>query len=90
MYMFGLLGKVVNIYVFLISLAIGTLFVYLSVPTPTIIYVYPTPDNIEKVEYVDKAQNCFQFKASEVKCSSDSKEIPIQSSPVKKDDVGLL
>jgi hypothetical protein len=85
--MFGLLGKVVNIYVFLISLAIGTLFVYLSVPTPTIIYVYPTPDNIEKVEYVDKAQNCFQFKASEVNCGTDSKEIPIQSSPVKKDEL---
>ena len=49
--MFGLLGKVVNVYVFLISLAIGTLFVYLSVPNPTIIYVYPTPDNIEKVKF---------------------------------------
>ena len=85
--MFGLLGKVVNIYVFLISLAIGTLFVYLSVPTPTVIYVYPTPDNIDRVEYVDKAQNCFQFKASEVKCGTDSKEIPIQSSPVKKDEL---
>ena len=89
--MFGLLGKVVNIYVFLISLAIGTLFVYLSVPTPTVIYVYPTPDNIDKVEYVDKAQNCFQFKASEVKCASDSKEIPVQSSPVKNDELnGIL
>jgi len=83
--MFGLLGRIVNVHVFLISLAIGTLFVYLSVPTPTVIYVYPTPDNIDKVEYIDKAQNCFQFKASEVKCSSESKEIPLQSSNVKND-----
>ena len=83
--MFGLLGRIVNVYVFLISLAIGTLFVYLSAPTPTVIYVYPTPDNIDKVEYIDKAQNCYQFKASEVKCSSESKEIPLQSSNVKND-----
>jgi hypothetical protein len=78
--MFGLLGKVVNVYVFIVSLAIGLLFVYLSVPNPTVIYVYPTPDNIDKVEYIDKAQNCFKFKASTVKCDSNSKDIPIQSS----------
>jgi hypothetical protein len=79
--MFGLLSKIVNIYVFIVSLAIGTLFVYLSAPTPTVIYVYPTPDNISKVEYIDKAQNCFQFQSSEVPCTSDSKDIPLQSSP---------
>ena len=83
--MLGLLSKIVNIYVFIISLAIGTLFVYLSTPTPTVIYVYPTPDNISKVEYVDKAKNCFQFLSSEVPCTSDSKDIPLQSGP-KTDD----
>jgi hypothetical protein len=51
----------------------------------TIIYVYPTPDNIEKVEYIDKAQNCFKFKATTVKCDSNSKDIPIQSSPKEEE-----
>jgi hypothetical protein len=83
--MLGLLSKIVNIYVFIISLAIGTLFVYLSTPTPKVIYVYPTPDNISKVEYVDKAKNCFQFQSSEVPCTSNSKDIPLQSGP-KTDD----
>jgi len=76
--MFGLLGEVVDIYVFILSLAIGTFYVYLSIPTPKIIYVYPTPDNVDKVEYKDKANNCYKFNASEVKCGAETKEIPIQ------------
>lgn len=73
--------KFINIPVFLLSLAVGTLFVYLSTPLPKVVYVYPTPDNTGKVEYVDKAHNCFHFNALETQCSSnkdDIKEIPIQ------------
>ena len=67
--------------VFLISFAVGLFFVYLSQPSPTKIYVYPTPDNINKVQYKDKADNCFQFESQEVRCPSDKttiKPIPIQ------------
>jgi len=67
---------------FLISLAIGLLFVYLSQSPMTTIYVYPTPDNIRQVEYEDKANNCFQFDAMQVKCPHDKskiKTIPIQN-----------
>ena len=73
--------KFINIRVFLISLVIGTLFVYLSTPLPNIVYVYPTPDNLNKVEYVDKADNCFQFKGVTTDCALNKdniKEIPIQ------------
>jgi|LakMenEpi03Aug12_release.lakeMendotaPanAssembly.Ray.scaffolds.fasta_scaffold206484_3 hypothetical protein len=75
--------KYISIKVFLISLALGLLFVYLSTPTPTIIYVYPTPDNVDRIEYKDKASNCFKFKADEVKCPADKnaiKKIPVQKS----------
>ena len=78
MYMFF---KYISFKVFLVSLSIGLLFAYLSSPTPTIIHVYPTPDNVDQLEYVDKANNCFKFKATEVKCPSDKgsiKSIPIQ------------
>lgn len=74
--------KFINIPIFLISLAIGILFVYLSAPAPRVIYVYPTPDNVDKVEYVDKVNNCFHFNAIETKCplnEDNIKEIPIQS-----------
>jgi len=73
--------KFVSLPVFLISVAVGLFFVYLSQPSPTTIYVYPTPDNINKVQYKDKADNCFQFETHEVHCPSDKttiKPIPVQ------------
>ena len=74
------LSSIISIPIFIISLSIGLLFVYLSSPPPTVIYVYPTPENINKVEYKDKADNCYQFKSTEVSCvnSDDIKSIPIQ------------
>jgi hypothetical protein len=78
MYMFL---KFISFKVFLVSLSIGLLFAYLSSPPPTIIHVYPTPDNASQMEYIDKANNCFKFDATEVKCPSDRgliKNIPIQ------------
>ena len=73
--------KFVSLPVFLISVAVGLFFVYLSQPSPTTIHVYPTPDNITKVQYKDKADNCFQFETQEVQCPSDKttiKPIPVQ------------
>ena len=74
------LSTIISFPVFIISLSIGLLFVYLSTPPPTVIYVYPTPENINKVEYKDKADNCYQFKSTEVSCvnTEDIKTIPIQ------------
>jgi len=74
------LFSIISFPIFIISLAIGLLFVYLSNPPPTVIYVYPTPDNIDKVEYKDKADNCFQFKSTEISClnSDEPETIPIQ------------
>ena len=74
------LSAIISFPVFIISLSIGLLFVYLSTPPPTIIYVYPTPENINKVEYKDKADNCYQFSSTEVSCvnTEDIKTIPIQ------------
>ena len=79
MYMFF---KYISVKVFLLSLCLGLLFAYLSTPTPTIIHVYPTPDNVNEMEYIDKANNCFKFDAKEVKCPSDEsliKKIPLQN-----------
>ncbi len=82
MYMFL---KYISFKVFIVSLSIGLLFAYLSVPAPTIIHVYPTPDNVDSLEYIDKANNCFKFDATQVKCPSDRnliKNIPIQEEKV--------
>ena len=72
----------ISLKVFLLSMAIGLLFVYLSNPEPTLIYVYPTPNNAGRIEYKDKASNCFHYKAKEIKCPTDLsviKTIPIQN-----------
>ena len=73
--------KFISLKIFLISLAMGLLFVYLSQPTPSIIYVYPTPQNAGNITYKDKADNCFTFQANEIKCPTDRsklKTIPLQ------------
>ena len=73
-----MLSKYISLPHFIISLALGLLFVYLSSPKPTVIFVYPTPNNINNIEYKDNADTCFKFDANEVSCSKDAKTIPIQ------------
>jgi hypothetical protein len=46
------------------------------------IYIYPTPENINKVLFKDKADNCFYFEETEVDCPNDESlisKIPIQT-----------
>lgn len=67
--------------IFLISLAIGLFYVYVVVPAPHVIVVYPTPDNSSEFQFKDSANNCFEYEAKEIKCPSDKtliKDIPIQ------------
>ena len=40
-----------------------------------IIYVYPNPDNEDKILYKDKADNCFKFESHEVECPQDVSKI---------------
>tara|TARA_Y100000389_G_C17469834_1_gene529319 strand:+ start:7793 stop:8020 length:228 start_codon:yes stop_codon:yes gene_type:complete len=72
--------KFISLPIFLLSFCIGILFVYLSPPQHTTIHVYPTPDNVEIIEYYDKAGTCHQYTFSEVECNNtNTKNIPIQN-----------
>lgn len=62
--------------VFLISLTIGVFFVYVLEPPRKTVYVYPTPDNLNTIQYKDKADQCFMFTADRVPCSKQS--VPTQ------------
>jgi hypothetical protein len=73
--------KFINIPVFIISLAIGFFFVYIFNPDKRKIYVYPTPDNVDTIQYKDETGTCFEFKDSKVGCpakESDIAKIPAQ------------
>jgi hypothetical protein len=71
----------INLPVFLISFCIGIFFVYVTGEDQKVIHVYPSPENIMKIQYIDKADNCFAFQGEEIKCPSDKsliKTVPIQ------------
>ena len=42
---------------------------------PEVILVYPTPDNIQNIQYKDESGGCFGFTTREVTCPNDKKQI---------------
>ena len=67
--------KFISVPVFILSLALGIFVVYISQPPSQVIYVYPNPENLDRVLYKDKADNCFSFTSEEVECPSDETKI---------------
>ena len=63
--------KFFNIPAFLISFAIGMFIVYVTLDDTRKIYVYPTPENVELMQYKDKTDSCFEYKQKEVSCPKD-------------------
>jgi hypothetical protein len=74
--------RYINIPVFLISLILGMAAVYYTVPDNRVVYLYPTPENVDMLQYKDKTDTCFAFEQKEVKCPKNPQEIakiPVQS-----------
>ena len=67
----------VNMPLFIISLIIGFFAVYITLPDQRIVYVYPTPENIELLQYKDKTDTCFSFTQEKVNCPKDEKKITV-------------
>jgi len=72
----------ISLPIFLISFTIGLLFVYLMGPEMKNIYIYPSPENVNKILFKDKANNCFYFEEENIECPNDKNmisTIPIQA-----------
>jgi hypothetical protein len=72
----------ISIPIFLLSFTIGLFFTYVLGPELKTIYVYPSPENVDRILFKDKAENCFYFEEEIVKCPKDKSlisKIPIQT-----------
>jgi hypothetical protein len=67
--------RFIRIPVFNVSLAIGLLFVYIFNPDKRKIFVYPSPENVNNIQYKDSTGACFEFKQTKLKCPEKESEI---------------
>ena len=75
-------SKYINIPVFLASFAFGMFAMYITTEEKRKIYVYPTPENTNIIQYKDKTGTCFAVKQTETKCpanESSLSKVPAQS-----------
>jgi len=76
-----MISKYIDVPVFIISLIVGVLIMYYTMPDLRTIYVYPTPENVDLLQYKDKTGTCFSYKEHEVPCPSNASKIakiPVQ------------
>ena len=66
----------INVKVFMLSLALGLLICYLTLPTPDIIFQHPNPTNLNTVYKNTDENTCYKYTGKEVMCKIDSKETP--------------
>lgn len=72
----------ISLPIFFISFTIGLFFIYILGPENKKIYIYPSPETINKVLFKDKANNCFYLEEEIVECPEDDSlisKIPVQT-----------
>lgn len=72
---YSMLTRFIHVPVFIASLAIGILFVYLRRDEKRIIMIYPNPDNYNEVQYKDHGGTWFEFTQTPVSCPANLTDI---------------
>jgi len=67
--------KYINVPLFVISFAVGIFCVYMYSSDMRKIYIYPTPENVDILQYRDKTGTCFKYEQTETSCPSDESKI---------------
>ena len=76
------LSKYINVPVFILAVIIGIVVMYVTMPDTRKIFVYPSPENIDILQYRDKTGSCFTMKQTEITCPKNEKDIakiPVQT-----------
>lgn len=73
--------KIISFKIFIASFLMGLLFLYLIGPQNKKVYVYPSPQTVDRAIFQDKAEQCFLYKEENVDCPLNKKDIsmiPVQ------------
>lgn len=60
---------------FIVALAFGMFYVYMSTPTPKIVIKYPNPENAGKVVYKDSSDSCYTYQALKTECTKSTEVV---------------
>ena len=74
--------KLFSIPIIIISFIVGLGFVHFTAPPSRIVLVYPTPDNINSIQFKDATDNCYSFQDNIIECPRDESkihQIPVQN-----------
>ena len=63
---------------FVVSAVVGVILMWIIPMEYKTVIVYPTPDNLDKIQYKDTGDNCFEFSSTTVQCTPNAKKIEVQ------------
>lgn len=67
----------ISIPLFFLSFCVGLFFIYVLGPETRTVYIYPSPETVDKVMFKDKADNCFNFEEKVVDCPKNEEAISL-------------
>jgi hypothetical protein len=68
----------IHVPAFIISFAIGMFAVYIMTNDESRkIYIYPSPENVNLIQYKDSAGTCFKYNQHKVSCPANPKDISV-------------
>jgi len=70
--------KYLNLKVLILSFVFGLVAMEIIMPEKQTVLVYPTPENVNDLQYEDKVGNCFVPLQEETDCAGKYEEIPMQ------------
>jgi hypothetical protein len=65
----------VAVLLFFASLAAGVFYISHTAPEKRTVYVFPTPDNVDELQFTDLSKTCFKYEAQRVGCPKDPNQI---------------